>query len=253
MGNTNRVKQTDPLNNPGRETLTLDQLNRGMVLSDKREAVKNGDSAENKALKAKLERAFVKQSDGSFVYGSIRLDSTGLHYDNQISENDFIDFADKLVAFYNRMQLWLGDMVLMARKFYPNVRIEDIAHHYNLDPKTIDEYAIICDIVPMSMRHPELSFSHYRLVRGKRYDDDRPTLLQYAAANQLTVTGFHEYLQGKEPEETDAEYIGRVGAGKIKAFEDGIMELFPSITRHDQHLWIGRLEKLIKQMRQSMG
>lgn len=209
-------------------------------------------------LLAIVERAeFVRDENGAFIdpYTGIRLDRRGLHLEKELTPEVFDHFAQRLVAFYNQMQLWIGDMVNLARHQFKFLDIEQLAQQYNLDPKTIDEYAKICRTVPMEDRFDNLSYSHYRLVRSAKYDDNRKALLYEASIGNMTVDQFGDFLDSLIPaKDTDEQdRLSKLGGNKFRVFERDIMGLFDRVAHTEKLMWIQRAEMLVKSMRDKLN
>lgn len=244
MGGASRVKNTDPINHQSRPMLTLEEANRGLTVSDKKEAAKNGDSAENKALKQKLERALIKQPDGSFVYGEtgIWLDDIGCHFPEELDQNIYLEFGQLLLAHQDRIQLWIGDWALEARRLY-QVDYDAVALQVGRDPDTIEQYVRVCNSVTKPLRSGNLTYSHYYLVASRKYEYTRAELLKLASTNDWTVEEFRNYINPPTPP-TDSDVFYKTLEGTSKK----VMEILSRAGQGDRKKFIAFLKQWVSEL-----
>lgn len=112
---------------------------------------------------------------------SIEFSNVGLDIPPRFSLDALEEVAERLGAI-NSGQSWAaGDAYLAAEK-HGQEAAERIAAKMGMKPKTVQNYAYVCDSVVFARRRANLNMSHYQEVMGVA-DDMRESLLDWACSN----------------------------------------------------------------------
>ena len=124
---------------------------------------------ENRQLKAKMQDAIVRQADGSYRFRNFQLDSVKLSVVDDINEADFNALGDAFKKFGDALQWWWGDWANIyvgdeTDDFKRGALYDELAVQFDLQPKTLRNYAFVCRKVDVSLRKDGLHFGHHNLV-----------------------------------------------------------------------------------------
>ena len=142
-----------------------------------------------------LENALVPQDDGSWLlFGQVRLTKTALETPASFTESDKDLLGEIVVGMYEKSGFWMGDWVnsYLNDNMDDNVRGEvyaSLAKKFDVERKTLNQYASVCRILGASNRLETLSFTHHMYaaflpepLKGEEY-----TFLLDASKNKWSV------------------------------------------------------------------
>lgn len=190
-------------------------------------------SLTNSMLSEDEKSTIVSESDGSLAYKRFRMTATRLIAPETVTEDEITEIGSILTRLESGVQFWLGDwanlyvnLVGAANQFDTAEAYDNLADQFGIDKQTLKDYAWVCRRIDASLRNDALSFNHHRLVANDRFVDRAHYLLEYAAANSLSVRAFREYLATPSLPAPDAEeWLFR---------QDSI----PRVDRRFQRLWM---------------
>lgn len=228
------------------------------------QAVKEAEQAKEQAIHERDEaynamtRSFVEMQDGTHYHieSGVLLDNKGIDFPYDLRPDQFNVFAEALVAFYNKMQLWMGDLVNYAKEHYKS-KISELAAAFNLSEATIEQYAYVCQRVPYDVRQENLSYSHYRLVIAARWNDQRADILRHASDEEMTVDDLFKYieeLKGEQDtnvsdEDKEREHISNITSAKIQRLREDLETAVEQVESGEIRFWLTEIEKIAAALR----
>ena len=124
---------------------------------------------ENDELRATLKNAIAQIDKKAFRFRNFILTKTGLQIDGEITEDDANELGRVLKKFADRLQFLMGDWA----NLYLDVNMSDeerggvytaLSEQFEIEKKTLRNYANVCRIIDVSSRKDGLSFSHHAYV-----------------------------------------------------------------------------------------
>lgn len=209
MAGRDRVRKTDPLKNPGRQALTLDDLTSQLVKRERE------DVEEASPVDPSVVAMTTVNDSGHIVVGGYEITTQGL-IGHQPSEDDWAHVGELLFSLEDRIQLLIGDWLVDADRVW-GYTYEVIAEQVNRAPRTLYNYKYVAENVPFSLRRENLTYSHYMLVAG--LDDYRKQQLIDLAAE-------HNYSVAQLRRE-----IAQLGAGDTPASPTPLDKLLRNIQK----------------------
>lgn len=181
-------------------------------------------------LISKGQYGLVPTGDGGFTYKRFQLTTTALVAPEDMSEAEWEDMGDKLLAMEGSIQWLLGDWLALSDNRTWGDTYQRLALKYDLEVDTLWHYALVCRAVKNWIRNPVLSFAHHRLVAGMKdkqtkepLTDEQQHWLNTAALNGWSVKQLREAIHPTAPPDSEhqrnvqlsLEKLGRVQPSRI--------------------------------------
>lgn len=201
---------------------------------------------------------------------SLNPTSTGILITGQVTEAEWEQVAENVVANGNALNWLLGDLYLLgANKDWGAYRRFAEKHH--LEQRRLEDLIYVCRNVHYTVRTVGLSFTHHRMVAAV-FDEDDPLntrekqehLLRYAAVNDLTVHRFREYLSALPATTTTVSRSGAAASDDstqqsivtttpfwerpIDRLEKDFMRRWEKANSEDRQAALKRLKALVREL-----
>lgn len=140
--------------------------------------------------------ALIPTEDGSRMLGRFRMTRTALYVPADVTEGEMTVMGDFLRQAVGAMQFWIGDYANRWHDGYGEM-YKRLAEYFQIEEKTLRNWAWVCRKIDLSRRRDNLSFSLHAEVAGLppalRGREDE--LLEYAALHQLSAHDFRLYIK----------------------------------------------------------
>jgi hypothetical protein len=183
MARRDRVKDTNPLEKPNREVMTLADLTNQMTSEQRDKSLEKID----------IPAGLFVADDGALSIGGYKLTSIGLVVDDKATYDDWETVGSVLLRLDGTIQLLIGDWLVQAERQWGRT-YEEIAEHTGYAVKSLYQYKWVAESVTFSMRIENLTFTHYMVVAGIDDESRKAALLKQASAEGWSVKRLREEI-----------------------------------------------------------
>lgn len=116
------------------------------------------------------EDAIIVRDDGALEYRGVQMTGTGMILPDDFSEDDWLAVGEVVQKLEASIQWIIGDWMAFAERQWGKTYAM-VAELTGYSYQTLRDYAYVARNVPQAIRHPELSFSHHRVVAALNLKD----------------------------------------------------------------------------------
>lgn len=177
-----------------------------------RELEENGATREDieDYIERSSEKSIVAVDNNLWRFRKFELSPTTIIPPSKFDIADADELGYMLAKLESASQFWLGEWAswYVANESDNQKRskaYKDLAEQFDVNPRTLQNYANVCRNLPSSLRREDVSFSIHRMVAEchKSLKNRQGELLNWASENHATAKQFAEYLSSltDSPEE----------------------------------------------------
>lgn len=153
------------------------------------------DSTFGKPATAPRRNAIVPQPDGSMMYKGIKITAVGLMLPDDLDGETLFGFAKVASGLQTSMQWVIGDLMNSIDRV--RGEYDQYAALFNVERKTLVDWAYVCRSVDMSIRIDALTFGHHQLVAADKYDrNQKYEWLAWAAQEGASIADMRKAMKG---------------------------------------------------------
>lgn len=207
------------------------------------------------ALQQNVRRALTVTANSIEILGC-EASAAGLEIPDTITQEDMDKLTGLLFGFEDRVQLYIGDM-LVAREKLEYGDIKELASQYKKDEATLYKWKSICKAVKTFLRrkvlqdYPDskgLTISHYELIMTLD-EQQQEHFMREALGNGWSVSQLRAAVhQKKIPASTEQSYLDSFWRG-FHSFIRQQQTFFREASPNERRQVIDALEKLIEDLR----
>ncbi len=178
-------------------------FNPNQLKQDLRQKIANLEGELEEYKKAFQQGAVISVGNGARQLGRFTLTRNSLVAPDNVTMDELTVMAEFIRDVNGSLQFWGGDLANIYINVY-GVQAEPtvwLAEFFGVALKTLQEWANVCRIFPISARAENLNFSHHREVYyvPEELQNNRLAILQYASENALVVRDLQAYIKSLLP------------------------------------------------------
>lgn len=184
-------------------------------------------------------QAMVKQGDAYHVRDFV-LTRRGLTVPETASDEDFVFVMGYLLDIGDRIQLWLGDLLVAIGIRY-GTTYQAIAEWSGREVKTLQNYKSVCERIESSLRKEDLTFGHYNIIAGLD-EGERPYWIEKASSHGWSIAELRRAIKDSKGEVLPVEGVWQRFEKAVKI--EGVLEVAQSASEQERRTMAEQLRVL---------